>query len=190
MSKETFVHIKPQVTIVKINSLLTLALFLAMCGSAIGVTITDEPFNAIPDDGKDDTMAIQAAIDSLPGGGHVIIPAGTFNVSMVKKGITIKASYIKLIIQGDLVVTTGGKESQDCDNLFTITGAYCHIVGEGGMVRGEGKPLLGGSDLIEMGIPPGPRIKEILNKLLDTRLDGKVKTREDEEGMVREWTNG
>lgn len=52
------------------------------------------------------------------------------------------------------------------------------------------KPLLGGSDLIEMGIPPGPRIKEILNKLLDARLDGKVKTREDEERLVKGWING
>jgi tRNA nucleotidyltransferase (CCA-adding enzyme) len=49
------------------------------------------------------------------------------------------------------------------------------------------KPILGGNDLIEMGIPPGPRIKEVLNKLLDAHLDGEVKTREDEEGMVREW---
>jgi tRNA nucleotidyltransferase (CCA-adding enzyme) len=49
------------------------------------------------------------------------------------------------------------------------------------------KPILGGNDLIEMGIPPGPRIKEVLNKLLDAHLDGEVKTREDEERMVREW---
>ncbi len=48
------------------------------------------------------------------------------------------------------------------------------------------KPLLNGNDLIKMGIPPGPRIKEILNKLLDARLDGEVKTRQDEEEMVGE----
>ena len=48
------------------------------------------------------------------------------------------------------------------------------------------KPLLNGNDLIEMGIPPGPHIKEILNKLLDARLDGEVKTRQDEEEMVGE----
>jgi len=46
------------------------------------------------------------------------------------------------------------------------------------------KPILTGNDLIKMGIPPGPRIKELLNLLLDARLDGKVKTRQDEEGMV------
>ncbi|MFH1662556.1 MAG: CCA tRNA nucleotidyltransferase [Chloroflexota bacterium] len=47
------------------------------------------------------------------------------------------------------------------------------------------KPLLTGNDLMEMGIPLGPRIKEVLNKLLDARLDGEVKTREDEERVVR-----
>ena len=46
------------------------------------------------------------------------------------------------------------------------------------------KSVLTGNDLIRMGIPPGPRIKEILNKLLDARLDGRVKTRQDEEGLV------
>lgn len=49
------------------------------------------------------------------------------------------------------------------------------------------KPLLNGNDLMEMGIPPSPRIKEILNKLLDARLDGEVSTREDEEGLVRKF---
>ena len=48
------------------------------------------------------------------------------------------------------------------------------------------KLILTGNDLIKMGIPSGPRIKEILNLLLDAKLDGKVKTRQDEERMVRE----
>lgn len=42
------------------------------------------------------------------------------------------------------------------------------------------KPLLKGSDLIEMGIKPGPKIKKILNELLIARLNEKVVTREDE----------
>lgn len=48
------------------------------------------------------------------------------------------------------------------------------------------KPLLTGNDLMDMGIPPGPRIKEMLNRLLDARLDGEVRTRQDEERVVRE----
>lgn len=50
------------------------------------------------------------------------------------------------------------------------------------------KPLLNGNNLMEMGIPAGPHIKEILNKLLDARLDGEVKTRHDEVGMVKKLT--
>ena len=49
------------------------------------------------------------------------------------------------------------------------------------------KTVLTGDDLIKMGIPQGPRIKEILNLLLDARLDGKVSTREDEERLVKGW---
>jgi hypothetical protein len=57
----------------------------------IGVDVRD--FGAVPNDGVDDTAAIQAAIDSLPMdgdgvpdpanalGGNVILPAGTFNTS-------------------------------------------------------------------------------------------------------------
>lgn len=42
------------------------------------VTATD--FGAIPDDGKDDTAAIQAAMDSLTEGGAVYIPKGVYSV--------------------------------------------------------------------------------------------------------------
>ncbi len=48
------------------------------------------------------------------------------------------------------------------------------------------KPLLKGSDLIEMGIKPGPVIKKILNELLIARLDEKVITREDELRYISE----
>jgi len=46
------------------------------------------------------------------------------------------------------------------------------------------KPLLTGDDIMQMGVPEGPRIREILDRLLDARLDGQVRTREDEEKMV------
>ncbi|MFH0914523.1 MAG: CCA tRNA nucleotidyltransferase, partial [Chloroflexota bacterium] len=39
------------------------------------------------------------------------------------------------------------------------------------------KPLLTGDDLKKLGIPPGPRIKQILEHLRQARLDGKAKTR-------------
>jgi tRNA nucleotidyltransferase (CCA-adding enzyme) len=42
-----------------------------------------------------------------------------------------------------------------------------------------------GNDLSRLGIPRGPIYREILDKLLDARLDGKVETKEDELEMVR-----
>jgi tRNA nucleotidyltransferase (CCA-adding enzyme) len=45
--------------------------------------------------------------------------------------------------------------------------------------------LITGDDLKEMGLPPGPRYKEILDKVLKARLDGEVTTREEEMRLVR-----
>ena len=49
------------------------------------------------------------------------------------------------------------------------------------------KPVLNGEDLKRMGITPGPRIKEILQRLHEARLDGKVSSKQDEEGLVKRW---
>jgi len=46
---------------------------------------------------------------------------------------------------------------------------------------------LTGDDLIQMGIPPGPRIKEVLELLHQAKLNGKIATRNDEEELVRIW---
>jgi tRNA nucleotidyltransferase (CCA-adding enzyme) len=46
-------------------------------------------------------------------------------------------------------------------------------------------PTLTGDDLKKMGIPTGPRIKEVLQKLREARLDGKIDSKKGEEGMVR-----
>jgi tRNA nucleotidyltransferase (CCA-adding enzyme) len=47
-------------------------------------------------------------------------------------------------------------------------------------------PALGGEDLKKMGVPEGPKIKEILQKLREARLDGRVTSKRDEEEMVKE----
>jgi len=49
------------------------------------------------------------------------------------------------------------------------------------------KPALNGDDLIRMGIAPGPQIKEILQRLHEARLDGKVISKQDEEKLVEGW---
>jgi len=46
--------------------------------------------------------------------------------------------------------------------------------------------LLHGKDLIEMGFQPGPVFKDMLEKLLEARLNGVVKTRGDEIAFVHE----
>ena len=46
------------------------------------------------------------------------------------------------------------------------------------------KPLLNGEDLRRMGIPSGPQLGEILERLHEARLNGEVRTREEEERLV------
>ena len=49
----------------------------------------------------------------------------------------------------------------------------------------EEAPLISGTDLMQMGYTPGPMFKEILNTILDRRLDGEVRTREEEITLIR-----
>ncbi|MCL0094685.1 CCA tRNA nucleotidyltransferase [Dehalococcoidales bacterium] len=49
------------------------------------------------------------------------------------------------------------------------------------------KPALTGDDLKRMGIAPGPHIKEVLQLLLEARLDRKITTKQGEEGLVNSW---
>jgi tRNA nucleotidyltransferase (CCA-adding enzyme) len=46
---------------------------------------------------------------------------------------------------------------------------------------------LNGDDLAAMGMSPGPHIKEMLGLLLEARLDGRAKNRQDEEWLVEKW---
>lgn len=54
----------------------------------------------------------------------------------------------------------------------------------------DAEPVLTGDDLIRMGMQPGPGFKAIFKALRDARLNGKIKTREDEMIFVeREFIN-
>jgi tRNA nucleotidyltransferase (CCA-adding enzyme) len=46
-------------------------------------------------------------------------------------------------------------------------------------------PALSGKDLARLGVPRGPKIKEVLQKLREARLDGKIDSKKGEEEMVR-----
>ena len=48
-------------------------------------------------------------------------------------------------------------------------------------------PLLGGDDLLALGAPRGPRIRDLLDRLRDCRLDGVATTREEELALARQW---
>jgi tRNA nucleotidyltransferase (CCA-adding enzyme) len=51
------------------------------------------------------------------------------------------------------------------------------------------KPILTGADLKAMGLKPGPRFKQVLDQVLDARLNGEVKTEAEELDLVRRMTN-
>jgi tRNA nucleotidyltransferase (CCA-adding enzyme) len=52
------------------------------------------------------------------------------------------------------------------------------------------KPALTGADLKAMGLEPGPPFKKILDRLLDARLNGEVKTEAEERAYVRRLIEG
>lgn len=49
-------------------------------------------------------------------------------------------------------------------------------------------PILRGTDLLELGVPPGPSVGEALRALRKARLDGTTHTRQDEEDLARKWS--
>ncbi len=51
------------------------------------------------------------------------------------------------------------------------------------------KSALAGNDLKKMGIAPGPQMKEILQRLQEARLDGKVTSKQGERELVEGWVN-
>ena len=49
------------------------------------------------------------------------------------------------------------------------------------------RPILGGKDLVALGVPQGPMVGKILQSLQEARLEGRVKTRKDETGFTLEY---
>jgi tRNA nucleotidyltransferase (CCA-adding enzyme) len=49
------------------------------------------------------------------------------------------------------------------------------------------KPELKGRDLVALGYQPGPLIKEMLDRLLEARLNEKVKSRTEERDFIRRY---
>ena len=49
------------------------------------------------------------------------------------------------------------------------------------------QPLIGGEDLLSMGLKPGPVFRQILEAVLDARLNGEVETHKEELAFVQRW---
>jgi tRNA nucleotidyltransferase (CCA-adding enzyme) len=52
------------------------------------------------------------------------------------------------------------------------------------------KPALNGEDLKKLGVAQGPGIKEMLNKLLEARLNSEVTSKREEAELVEQWLAG
>lgn len=50
------------------------------------------------------------------------------------------------------------------------------------------EPLVTGRDLIRIGLPPGPKFREILEKIQTEQLEGRARTREDGLALLEQWT--
>jgi tRNA nucleotidyltransferase (CCA-adding enzyme) len=56
------------------------------------------------------------------------------------------------------------------------------------LAQGRGvRPFLGGEALLALGVPKGPGVSRLVERLRDARLDGLVSSREDEIRLVRDW---
>ncbi len=60
------------------------------------------------------------------------------------------------------------------EHIELFVNVLCHV-----------QPALTGQDLKRLGAPEGPQMREILQRLREAKLDGKVRDRKDEEAMVR-----
>lgn len=107
-----------------------------------------------------DTIAIKARVESLsiPG----LAPS---RIHALLHGYTATAYTASTL-------ATGSPTAAEHIGLFL--NVLCHV-----------QPTLTGEDIKKLGVPAGPRIKEILQKLREAKLDGRVSSRRDEEAMVR-----
>lgn len=68
------------------------------------INVTSPEYGAIPNDARDDTEAIQKALNQFPGGSRIIyLPNGVYNISNTlswPKGIRNRSDYKRTILQG------------------------------------------------------------------------------------------
>jgi tRNA nucleotidyltransferase (CCA-adding enzyme) len=108
-----------------------------------------------------DTIVIKDKIESLSVSG--LAPSRIYS---------LLHSYVTTALTANLLATDNTTAAEHIELFLNV---LRHV-----------KPALTGDDLKTLGIPTGPRIKEILNQLREAKLDGKVGSRREEEAMVKE----
>lgn len=87
-------------------------IFNLSCFAMLRINVTEAPYKAIPNDGKDDSAAFQSAIDAMlastPRGGYLYIPNGDYHFS----------SQVYAYITGDAEGLTIQGQSKDGVRLF------------------------------------------------------------------------
>jgi poly(A) polymerase len=76
-------------------------------------------------------------------------------------------------------------EGQACDALDRLT-EYRSTLPEGPL---NPPPLVNGADLKRLGVLPGPAFKQLLERVRDAQLDGRVTSHADAVELVRGWIN-
>jgi hypothetical protein len=92
------------------------------CGDTKVVNVTCAPYNAVPNDNRDDSRAIQAAMNALPSsGGTLFIPAGTY---LFNNPLVIHKS-VHLVGEGPSTILTHSRDlgTDGSSNFIRIGGA-------------------------------------------------------------------
>ncbi|MEL6330833.1 MAG: CCA tRNA nucleotidyltransferase [Planctomycetota bacterium] len=80
------------------------------------------------------------------------------------------------------------RESESHDQAGTIRARLEELGRIGGGLWPE--PVLSGEDLIALGIEPGPRFKGLLDNVFDAQLEGRISTKAEAIGLIRELSAG
>jgi tRNA nucleotidyltransferase (CCA-adding enzyme) len=96
------------------------------------------------------------------------------------------------------------REGQAPSVIYNLLYGYCPLAYEAHLIAADNpaiidhielyssvlkhvRPALTGDDLKKLGVPKGPKLKEVLKRLLDARLDGLAEAKQDEEDLVKRW---
>ncbi len=130
-----------------------------------------------------------------------LTPAKSATIRALSRRLRFPAALTKLLLavsklRADLPALTGSKPSGWVDRLEDVPELAVYAVSLS--VEGETrqalrnyletwrhvKPNTTGYDLKELGLPPGPKYQNILRELRNAWLDGKIKSGEEENGLL------